>query len=70
MNLDTIENWHNFKRRFARPPNIRTARRKVQAGIWPGLDDGEDVWIYPLRFDLGLRAPDATDALALQLLDG
>lgn len=37
-------------------------------GIWPGIDDGEDVYIYPRRFELQLKAPDKIEALAEGLL--
>lgn len=68
MNIDQLENWHDFKRRFKRPPNIRTARNKVNAGVWPGkVDSDGEVWIYSVRWELGQKAPDAIDALALQL---
>jgi len=68
MNLDELENWHDFKRRFKRPPNIRTARNKVSAGVWPGrVDSDGEVWIYSVRYDLQRPAPDYIDALALQL---
>ena len=69
MHLDTLQSYSDFKKRFSRPPNIRTARKKVRNGVWPGrLDSDGDVWIYAVRFDLKKPAPDSTDELALQLL--
>lgn len=69
MNLDTLENWHDFKQRFKRKPNIRTARKKVNNGSWPGrIDDDGEVWIYAERFELGKPAPNHIDQIAISLL--
>ena len=69
MHIDTLQSYADFKQRFERPPNIRTARKKVKSGAWPGrVDDDGDVWIYSIRFDLNQPAPDSSDQLALQLL--
>jgi|GEM_PF-5515693 len=71
QNIDTLEHWSHFRRRFNHPPNIRTARKKVLGGVWPGrVESDGDVWIYSVRYELNLHAPDRITALALNLLRG
>lgn len=71
QNIDTLEHWPDFRKRFKRPPNIRTARKKVLAEVWPGrVESDGDVWIYSVRWELNMPAPDNIEAMALNLLQG
>ena len=69
--LNKFENFKSFRKRIvgSSRPNIRTARKKVRSGEWPGFCDGDEVYIYPLRFELKMREePDEIEAAALDLL--
>ncbi len=68
--FNQLENFKSFRTRFvgAHKPNIRTARKKVRSGDWPGVVDGADVYIYVRRWELNIKAPDAEEARALEFL--